>query len=180
MTRLRMLCLLILGLPKTIIFQLQVFSARRGHQGCRYWFPPRMADAIVRQRQPVGLPHGSLRIGYGEIGISIKHRSRRSGRCRERFEFKGTADIGHGSKIAVTGTLALGDGVTIAAETAIVAQNRIDIGDNALVSWDVLIIDTDGHRIYDAGGSQVNAATPIRIGNSVWIGCRRLVLKESG
>lgn len=50
-------------------------------------------------------------------------------------------------------------------------------GDDALVSWDCLFMDTDFHRILDADGIQVNADRDISIGNHVWVGCRSTILK---
>lgn len=62
-------------------------------------------------------------------------------------------------------------------ESSIVARNCVTIGDDALISWDSLIMDTDFHTIFDSSGSQTNISMPVRIGDKVWIGCRTLILK---
>ena len=93
------------------------------------------------------------------------------------MEFKGSARIGHGSKIGVVGELVLGDNFRITAESAIVAHKKVVIGANVLVSWDVLIMDTDMHHIHAQDGSCINAPSEVNIGNRVWIGCRSLILK---
>lgn len=93
--------------------------------------------------------------------------------------FKGKASIGHGSKLSVGGTLILGNGFTITAESSIVASERIEFGKNCLVSWDILVMDTDFHDVKDNSGNILNPPAPIIIGNKVWIGCRCLVLKGS-
>jgi acetyltransferase-like isoleucine patch superfamily enzyme len=91
--------------------------------------------------------------------------------------FGGRADIGHGSKISVAGSLELGAGFGINAESSIVCRKRIVFGRDCLLSWDVLIMDTDFHRINSAQGEQVNADREVLFGDKVWIGCRSTVLK---
>ena len=93
--------------------------------------------------------------------------------------FMGNANIGHGSKIAVDGELIIGNNFAITAESAIVCTNKITIKNDCLISWDVLIMDTDYHKILDENGSRTNPPSEILIGNKVWIGCRTIVLKGS-
>lgn len=173
----RRLWLLLLGLPRTLRFNLRYFPLRTALR------LPVLVSHRVWLRELGGEVHlgsartGAVRIGFGDVGIFDQQRSRTIWQVSGIVTFAGTADIGHGSRIAVTGTLLLGDGVQMVAESAIVAQRAVAIGDGCLISWDVLIIDTDGHEIYDARGTRINSAAPIAIGNSVWLGCRSVVLK---
>jgi acetyltransferase-like isoleucine patch superfamily enzyme len=91
--------------------------------------------------------------------------------------FKGMARIGHGSKLSVSGRLTLGEHFFISAESSIIAMKDVAFGNNVLISWDVLIMDHDIHRIYDLNGIQYPTSKPVAIGNNVWIGCRSLLLK---
>ena len=116
-------------------------------------------------------------IGYGDVGIFDKKVSRSVWEVYGTVIFKGHAQIGHGSKLSVRGTLVLGKGLNITAESAIVATNRIEFGDNCLLSWDTLIMDTDFHKIKDRRDNLLNPSEPIFIGDNVWIGCRCLILK---
>jgi acetyltransferase-like isoleucine patch superfamily enzyme len=118
-----------------------------------------------------------IRIGYGDVGIFDKKASRSIWEVYGTVIFKGHALIGHGSKLSIRGTLILGNGFHITAESAIVAFNRIEFGDNCLLSWDTLIMDTDFHTIKDKMDTIVNPSEPIVIGDKVWIGCRCLILK---
>lgn len=45
--------------------------------------------------------------------------------------------------------------------------------------YDVLIMDTDYHEIYDEEKQLINIDKPISVGESVWIGCRSTILKGS-
>ena len=120
---------------------------------------------------------GMIQIGYGNVGIFDKKVSRSIWEVSGTVIFKGSANIGHGSKISVGGTLILGDGFMITAESSIVASNKIEFGNDCLLSWDTLIMDADFHKIQDKSDNILNPPAPIIIGNKVWIGCRCLILK---
>ena len=122
---------------------------------------------------------GLIHFGYGNVGIFDNKKSRSIWEVSGTIIFKGRCNIGHGSKISVwsNGKLIIGDNFTITAETSIVAFSEISFGNNCLLSWDILVMDTDFHKIKDESGSIINNPRPIFIGDKVWIGCRSLVLK---
>lgn len=92
---------------------------------------------------------------------------------------KGNADIGRGSKISIGNgaTLTLGSNFTITGNSEIICQKEVSFGNDCLLSWDILIMDTDFHNVLDTQGHVVNSPKPIRVGNHVWIGCRNTILK---
>lgn len=122
---------------------------------------------------------GLIKIGYGDIGIFDDKHSRSIWEVSGKVIFKGKANIGHGSKISVgnNGILQLGNNFAISAESSIVAFSKVEFGDNCLLSWDVLVMDTDFHLIKDEKGNIINQPQPIIFGNNVWVGCRNLILK---
>lgn len=124
---------------------------------------------------------GMIQIGYGKIGIFDRKRSRSIWQVSGKVTFKGKAHIGHGTKISVNedAYLELGDNFTVVAESEIVSQKNIKFGNNVLISWDCLIMDTDFHKIYDQTGKIINSPEPIIIGQKVWVGCRNVILKGS-
>lgn len=173
--------LFLLGLPKTLLFNFYYFSF---WEACKlpvfvshHVYLSKLSGSVVLE-SPV---RGGIKIGYGDVGIFDRKRSRTIWRLSDQGEvhFKGKAHIGHGSKIGVLGKLVFGNNAVITAESTIVAHERITIGENVLISWDVLIIDTDFHYIYERNdlSKPLNNNKPIHIGNSVWIGCRAMVLK---
>ena len=58
--------------------------------------------------------------------------------------------VGSGSVIDVgfQGTLTLGTKVVITGPTTIRCQESISIGESSLLSWDILLMDSDFHPIY--------------------------------
>ena len=55
---------------------------------------------------------------------------------------------------------------------------KIEIGEDCMFSADIVIMNTDVHRIYDVDtGLKTNQGKEISIGNHVWLGIRTTVLK---
>lgn len=95
--------------------------------------------------------------------------------------FNGRAFLNQGIKISVglNGKLEFGDFVTVTGRTEIVCSKNISIGNNCLISWDVLFLDDDAHKIYDKNGIVINESKAITIEDNVWIGCKNTILKGS-
>lgn len=180
MNKFSKLILLILAIPKTLYFNFKYLK---------------FADAILF---PIIVSHrvklskvsgnininskiqtGMIRIGFGGVAIFDASKSKTIWTVLGNICFQGKCSIGHGSKISVKedGNLILGENFTISAESSIICKKRIEIGDNCLLSWDILIMDTDFHKVKDKNNTQLNRDKSIYIGNNVWIGCRSTILK---
>ena len=124
---------------------------------------------------------GMIRIGFGSVGIFDRTYSRTMWQNSGKVVFEGTASIGHGSRLSINknGVLIFKNNFCITAESHIICSKRIEFGEDVLMSWQCLIMDTDFHKIYDMseGGGQKNIDKNIKIGNHVWIGCRNTILK---
>lgn len=56
----------------------------------------------------------------------------------------------------------------------------VDIGDDCMFAYDIVIHHTDAHPIYDLDtGKLANPVGELRIGNHVWVGARATILKNS-
>lgn len=122
---------------------------------------------------------GMIRLGFKTIGVFDYNYSRTLWDVYGTVVFKGVAEIGQGAKICTgpKGVLLLGDSIKITAQSTLISYYNVQIGSDCLISWDVLIMDTDFHSLYDKQGNRINQPKPVIIGNHVWIGCRCLLLK---
>ncbi len=127
----------------------------------------------------VPIKTGMIRLGCGNIGIFDDKKSRGIWQVAGHIEFQGKARLGHGFKVSVgpNGRIVFGNNFRISAESAIVAIKEISFGNNVLLSWDILVMDNDFHKIIDQNSTQINIPKPIALGNDIWVGCRTTILK---
>lgn len=93
------------------------------------------------------------------------------GNCQHEF--------GPGCSLYVlkSGILEIGDNFCIGHFSRWNISSHTIIGNNNLYSWENLILDTDGHPIFDANNQIINWSQPIITGDNVWIGARCTILK---
>lgn len=123
---------------------------------------------------------GLIRIGFGHVGIFDKKNEKTLLEISGTIIFNGKANIGHGSRLSCVNNAIInfGNNFEISANSTIISRKSIIFGEGCLLSWDILIMDTDFHIIKDVeNGIQVNPDKEIFIGENVWIGCRSTILK---
>ncbi len=122
---------------------------------------------------------GMLKIGPHGLGTQDTQYSRTMWEVAGSLVINGEASIGRGCRISIgkNAKLTLGNKFCITGGTAIICQKEISFGDDCLLSWDILVMDTDFHHILTESGHVINQPKAIKIGNHVWIGCRNTILK---
>ena len=75
-------------------------------------------------------------------------------------------------EVAEGAVLSIGKGTYLNRNTVVVCHESVEIGAGCMVSWDVVIMDTNDHKV--PGSSP--AAGAVTIGSGAWIGCRAIVL----
>ncbi len=130
---------------------------------------------------PVKFRTAGIRLGFGDMGHFDTRTQRGIWQNNGVVKFKGDAFIGLGSCISVNsnGVLEMGANFNITAKSTILVHKNVSIGNDCLLSWDILIMDTDFHPIFDQDDQIINASKEVRIGHHVWIGCQSLILKGS-
>jgi acetyltransferase-like isoleucine patch superfamily enzyme len=120
---------------------------------------------------------GMIRLGFGYVDIFDPDRQRSVWSNRGRIAFRGRAYLGHGFRISVRagGALTMGDCFSISAQSSILCRSNIEFGDDCLLAWDVLVMDSDWHALSYEGARRTGES--VTIGDHVWIGCRSLILK---
>lgn len=89
--------------------------------------------------------------------------------------FSGNCQFYSGVRIEIgkDAIIKIGNGTYINRNSLLISHKSIEIGKDCKISWDVIIMDTDQHAI---PGTTMEDK-PVTIGDSVWIGCRAIILK---
>jgi len=173
---------LLFSAPKTVWFNLRYLGWRA------VWRLPVVVSYRVvlkkmggRVRVEGAWQCAMIRIGFGDVAVFDRRRSQTVWHNLGLVVFRGRAILNHGSRISVeaNGVLTLGDGFHINAETTLICRKEITFGRDCLLSWHVLVMDSDLHRIVDPQGATINPDAAITVGDHVWIGCRALIVKGS-
>ncbi len=122
---------------------------------------------------------GIIKIGPKTLGTKDINSPRTIWECCGTLIIYGKTTIGSGSSISIAknATLTLGENFSITGNSSIICQKEISFGDGCLLSWDIQILDSDFHKIYNSEMEQINMPKPIVIGNKCWIGSRCTILK---
>ena len=122
---------------------------------------------------------GMIKFGAHGLGTQDLFYSRTMIQLYGTVVVKGKACIGRGSKISVgrEARLTFGENFMITGDSQIICHKEITFGNDCLLSWDILMMDTDFHHVLDTRGYKTNMPKPISIGNHVWIGCKTVILK---
>lgn len=171
----------LMAIPKSLYFNLHYFGLRG------FTFPVLISHHTVLKKLAgsVILPEktkvAGIRIGFGDVPIFDKHRSRTIFYNQGTICFKGRAKVGHGGKIVVkkNAYLTLGNRFNMSAESTIYCCHKITFGDYNLLSWQVQLIDDDLHHIYaeNEPGTAINPPAEIKTEDSVWFCSRVNVIK---
>lgn len=76
-------------------------------------------------------------------------------------------------------TLDISEGFTASHDLKIYCRYKITIGKDNMWSYYNVVMDNDGHHIFDEDRKHVNVNKEVVFGNHVWLGCRCIVLKGS-
>ena len=122
---------------------------------------------------------GMIRLGHYSVGTLDVIGERTIWQNNGLVVFKGSAYIGSGSRLSINkgAELIFGNDFCLTGRSSLICQEKILFGESCLLSWDILMMDTDFHQIRDNQNIIRNNPRPIIVGNNVWIGCRNIVLK---
>ena len=92
--------------------------------------------------------------------------------------FKGKCLIGNESSIYVSGNLILGDNFSATYSLKLFCFDNITFGNNCLLAWDILCMDSSQHQLTDIYTNQHigSKSKPIQIGENCWIASKCLIL----
>ena len=120
-----------------------------------------------------------IKIGFPIVTI-FDRRERTFLEILGKMEIKGHIVIGHGSAISVHtgGVLIIRNNFVATAKFRVICTDKIDIAEDCLFSWNILIMDSDLHPISDYKLKlRINENSPIFIGSKNWICADVSILK---
>jgi acetyltransferase-like isoleucine patch superfamily enzyme len=172
--------LVIFGLPKSVLFNLRYLPLAQAirlpvlvsHRLALFNF-----GGSVELRGPVRT--GTVLLGFGANGGFDFRRERSVWQVAGDVVFEGSARLGNGFKLSIasSGRVVFGPEFILSAESQIICRESIAFGHGCLISWDVLVLDSDFHPIVGEDGRVTPTQEPISFGDRVWIGARATVLK---
>lgn len=120
-----------------------------------------------------------IKIGCRCLGTHDIKYSRTVWEVSGTLEVKGNTIFGGGSKISIgeNGRLVTGSNFGVSGETKIICNKEILFGHDCLLSWEILIMDTDFHDVINDVNEKINADSSIILGDHIWVGCRSTILK---
>jgi len=168
----------ILSLPKTLIFNFYYLPFNQAIKlpiFISYRLKLRdMRGTITIDQCKTGI----IQIGFNSFGFIVGH-GESLWSSTAHIHFQGKVRIGCNPKLRLSGKLSFGDNFEAGHELLIICQNHIHFEKDVLLSWNVNIMDADGHMIYNDKNQEVNQPRPIFIGQHAWLGCHSTILKGS-
>lgn len=95
--------------------------------------------------------------------------------------FKGECFVGNNSFISIggSGMVIFGDKFTASTTLRLTSYDRIEFEDRVLCGWDILIMDTDFHKLTKLSGGYSRGHAPIHIGSNNWFGNGCRIMKRT-
>lgn len=172
---------LLRSLPQTIYFNLRVLPLAQAIKLPIWLYKPHFGKLY---KGGVILNIQRIRPGIIKLGRNVVNIYPNSGvfiDIRGRIIFNGECAIGNDSAITVgkTGVLQFGSNFRATTSIKVVCYHSIKFGDNVLVGWDCLFMDTDFHSLTRNDGTKTKGYGKIIIGDGVWFGCGCRVFKRT-
>ncbi|MGG4407210.1 acyltransferase [Niallia taxi] len=170
----------LLGLPNTLIFNFYYFKFKDAVK-----LPVFISHRVVLDKMKgkviieAPLSFGMIKFASTEHMFFKKQGKNSYWNVEGIVKFKGKANLNNGTKIRNQGELIIGGNFNISANTLIDCKKKIVFGDDVLIGWDCLFMDTDNHAVLDYNNHRINNIKEIIIGDRVWIGSKSTVLKGS-
>lgn len=172
----------IVGLPKSIIFNLHYF-------GIKGLSLPVLCSSNVKLTKMRGkvvispnIKTAGIKLGFTNSEMFKFEKKRLNWINDGLIEFRGKAGIHSGSIIRNYGHLIFGADFHVSSPSTIICYKKIQFGDDVLIGWNCEFMDGDAHKVFriDSDGKErLNIDKSIKIGNHVWVASGVRVLKGS-
>lgn len=163
----------------TIYFNFRYLPLQQAVYLPVFLYKPKFLHSTGRFVITGGVTPGMIQLGkmmvplYPNNGITIENNG--------LIEFHGRCVIGSNSFISVNrnGYLQIGAGFAATASLRLTSSCGIRFGNNVLIGWDNLFMDTDFHSIKSVDGDTIPTYGQIVIGDDCWLGAKCVVMKNT-
>ncbi len=143
---------------------------------CSRIFPYKGAKIELRPGARIVL-NGDLHIGTGKV-----KGSKAETYCQlyenSLLKINGRVTLAYGAMVQAHHDAEIQIGEThINTRATIIADKKISIGNDILISRDVAIFDSDFHPVFDAEGNRTNDPQEVQLDDHVWLGVKTTVLR---
>lgn len=126
------------------------------------------------------IKYGMIRLGfptvslYPDTGITIENYG-------GEIIFNGTCSIGNNSYISIgeKGKVEFGDKFTATTTFRLTSYDKIIFGERVIFGWNILVMDTDFHKLTKLSGGYNKGHAPILIGSNNWFGNGCKIMKRT-
>lgn len=168
---------IILSIPKSLYFNFYNFPLRDAlHFPVLVSWKTKLGDISGEIILPEIICFGLVKFGFsGSFNMGGGSYFQNKG----KIIFKGKSTFSRGTQLIVgeNGSLKIGVNFRCNTDCIFNAGNYIEIGDDCLLSWNIMILDGDGHDIYTQDCIHNTSKKTIKIGTHVWICANSMILK---
>lgn len=126
------------------------------------------------------IKYGMIRLGfptvslYPDTGITIENHG-------GEIIFNGTCSIGNNSYISIgkKGKVEFGDKFIATTTFRLTSYDKIVFGERVIFGWDILVMDTDFHKLTKLSGGYSKGHASIFIGSNNWFGNGCKIMKRT-
>lgn len=164
------------SLPKSIFYSLKYCGNLSGVKVHKNTTINKSKHAKKIELNAVNI--GLINSGIANMGMYSKGKTVLQVEKHASLQVGKSSNIYSGVKILVEkgATVIIGKNSLISLNSKIFAKQKVEIGDDSYISWDVQILDSDHHAIV-VDGVHSEVTKPVTIGNNVWVGSKSTILK---
>lgn len=170
----------VLGIIKSLVFNLRFFTIREAIH-----MPVLMPSNVVIKGMKRGkiVLSGEGNVVRAHLGINDMGHAKKNS-CfviKGKMVLKGIGYIYPGANVFVGegAILTIGNNFSASHDLKLHCRKRITIGEDNMWSNNIIVMDNDGHCIYDESGNLANKNKEVVFGNHVWVACRCTIMKGS-
>lgn len=138
---------------------------------------------LLKLKGQIIIGSSNIHFGMVRLGFNLVSLYPNTGIVWENYGglvcFENECAIGNASAISIGANANVYFGNSFLASTSLklTSYDRIHFGNNVLIGWDNVFMDTDFHKLSIVGGGYKKSHAPIIIGNDNWFGLRCVIFK---